>query len=110
MAGNSRTTTASRRGSPASSAGSKRGRRLAFGELEALASALLAVLLALLHPAVAGEIARVAEPLGETAFTVGRFARRRRPDAEHRLQRTSDALANRAGLAGETAPVHRHGD
>src|SRR5262249_22378577 len=39
-------------------------RPLAFGELEALAGTLAAVLLAFLHAAVAGEKARVAQLLG----------------------------------------------
>src|SRR5262245_2187541 len=130
MAGSSRTTTALRRGSPASSVASKRGKEalgellpsgwgwiprfagstLALGELEALASALFAVLLAFFHPAVAGQITRIAEPLGETAFTLGRFAGHRSANAEHRLERAGDALADRAGLTGESTPVNRHGD
>src|SRR5436190_7356677 len=77
----------------------------ALAELEALAGALAAVLLALLHAAVARQVARVAQLLGHRHDgLVGRLAlggrRAGRRQAEHLLQRPGDALAARAGLAG----------
>src|SRR5438034_5166490 len=84
------------------------GKALPLGELERLAGPLLAVLLAFLHAAVAGEVAGVAELLGEAArgglLAVGarlRFGRA----AEHALQGAGDALAAGARLAGEAAAL-----
>src|SRR5262249_35054431 len=79
-------------------------RSLALGELEALAGALFAVFLAFLHAAIAGEIAGVAEDLGDAAggFAVG-FGRGR--VAEHGLEGAGGPLANGAGLAGDAAPL-----
>src|SRR5262245_28394287 len=81
----------------------------ALGELEALAGALAAVLLPLLHPAVAGEVAGIAELLGHgDNGLVGGLVRLRLGgvQAEHTLQSAGDALRAGAGLAGEAAAGH----
>src|SRR4051794_30903960 len=71
---------------------------LPLRELEALASALAAVLLAFLHALVAGQVAAVAQLLDHAAgFAL--LVLGARGFAEHRLQRAGDALADGAGLA-----------
>src|SRR5687767_4981106 len=66
-------------------------RESALGELEALAGALLAVLLAFLHPAVAGKELAVAERRVEFLVDL--------------LESAGDAEHDGAGLAGEPAAV-----
>src|SRR5687767_3529945 len=68
----------------------------ALGELEAGTSALLTVLLALLHTRIAREEARLLEALAEFGVVD--------------LERARDAVADRAGLAARSAAVHRHHD
>src|SRR4051794_34110401 len=77
----------------------------ALRELEALAGALAAVLLAFLHALVAGEIAAVAQLLVHAASSLGLGAFGARGGAEHAFQGAGDALADGTGLAGETAAV-----
>src|SRR5688500_10298141 len=67
------------------------GSRLSLRELEAAAGAALAVLLTLLHPAVAGEKAGVAEGRLEAGVELGQGA--------------AQAHDDRAGLAGRAAAV-----
>src|SRR5262245_56385543 len=83
-------------------------------ELEALACSLATVLLALLHPAIAGEVAGVAQLLGHRARrilgrrgAVGRRCCRRGGglEAEHVLERAGNALRACAGLAGNAAAL-----
>src|SRR5580658_6389839 len=82
-----------------------------FRELEGASSALESVFLAFLHSAVAGQIAAVTEFLehtdraairGRLAFNGGRGSFGV-GGAEHVLESAGHALADRAGLAGETA-------
>src|SRR5690348_1022888 len=70
--------------------------RLALGELEARASALLSVLLALLHARIAREETGLLEALAQLEVVD--------------LQRARDAVADRAGLAARAAAVHRDDD
>src|SRR5262249_13158819 len=83
------------------------GEGLPLRELEALAGALAAVLLSLLHAAVAGQVAGVAELLGHVRLPFGLLAvgGRLAAQAEHVLQRAGHALAARAALAGEAAAL-----
>src|SRR5260370_4518063 len=78
------------------------GKSLALRELEALAGALAAVLLAFLHAAVAGEVAGIAEFLGHAT---ARFLLARGRGTEHFLQGAGHALADGARLPGEAAAV-----
>src|SRR5262249_51835130 len=81
----------------------------ALGELEALASPLAAILLALFHAAVAGQVTAVAQFLGHAARAGLLLAVRRRVAllgwwGKHVFQGAGDTLADRPGLAGEAAP------
>src|SRR5690349_12480292 len=70
--------------------------RLALGELEPTARTRLAVLLALDGAAVAGEEAGLLQRRAELGVQVA--------------ERAGDAVADRAGLAGEATADHVHGD
>src|SRR5262245_43990142 len=88
-----------------------RSKRKRFGlplrELEALAGALLAVLLALLHAAVAREVAGVAQLLVHADG--GRIGSGIAGDGpEHDLESAGQTLADGAGLAGEPAAMDLH--
>src|SRR5262245_63987710 len=79
--------------------------RLPLGELERATGPLAAVLLALLHPAVARQVPGVAELLGDAplgCLGVGRGGRLLGL-AEHRLESPGDALRRGTGLAGDAA-------
>src|SRR5207244_2888661 len=80
----------------------------ALGELERLASALAAVLLAFLHAAVARQVAGRTQLVAHVDdVLVGHLALGNGGvQAEHRLERAGDALADRAGLAGDAAALH----
>src|SRR5687768_15891460 len=80
---------------------------LPLRELEALPRSLPAVLLALLHAAVAGEVAGVAKLLVHAGGGTFRGALHGDGDrAEHDLERAGHALADRARLTREAAAVN----
>src|SRR5262249_46096162 len=86
------------------------GKRSALGELEALAGAFAAVLLAFLHAAVAGKEAGVTQLLGHAAGGAllavggGRFGLR----AEHVFDGPGQSLADGPGLPREAAALDVH--
>src|SRR5262249_38140522 len=79
----------------------------ALGELEALARALAAVLLAFLHAAIAGQEVRIAQLLGHAADLIGaiRALLLRGGQPEHLLEGTGDPLANGPGLPADAAAL-----
>src|SRR5262245_13992243 len=82
---------------------------LSLRELERPAGTLAPVLLSLLHSAVAGQVAGVAEFLGDAALgrlPVGAGRCGGLAFAEHRLQGPGDALRSGPGLAGDAAAAN----
>src|SRR5262245_58518420 len=89
------------------------GGPLSLRELERAAGTFTAVLLSLLHPAVAREVAGVAEFLGDSTFgrlTVSPGRGGCFPFAKHRLERAGHTLRGSAGLASDAtaADVDEH--